>query len=150
MSCLTSRLRRLAVVLSVAVLSSGGANAQEPLGATARISSRPITQPGVDSGKVFVSIKINGIPEIGLRSLTREQVVLVDAFGRRYTPFGYAIRASRTETKTLLATYLTPPAERLADREYLFLVAQGLNVFEVRVANLNPLRVVALPSRPSR
>ena len=146
----TRLLTLVALVLTTALLPSGSVSAQGPLVATARMSSSPMTRAGVDSGKLIVALKISGIPEIALRYLRLDQIVLVDAFGRAYTPRGVAISARGVEPKPLLAALSPPPAERLADRQYMFLVAPGLNTFEVRVANLNPVRVVASVTGPSR
>ena len=144
MSSVSFRLLGLAsLVFTTASLPLKSVNAQGPLAVTARMSPSPSTRAGADSGKHFVSLKISGIPEIGLRALRLDQVVLVDAFGRSYTPIGVAVEARSTEPKNLLVTYTTPPMERIADRQYLYMVAPGLNAFEVRVANLKPIRVVA-------
>ena len=151
MSNVSTRLLTLvALVVTTALLPSGSVSAQGPLVATARMSSSPMTRTGVDSGKLMVALKISGIPEIGLRYLRLDQIVLVDAFGRAYTPLGVGISARGAESKPLLTAWSAPQAERLADRQYLFLVAPGLNTFEVRVANLKPVRVVASVTGPSR
>ena len=136
-------LQRVALGISiVALLPSGSLSAQEPLIATARMSLRPLTRPGADSGKFVVSVKISGIPEFGLRALGPGDLVLVDGLGRRYTPFGYSVNAEGIRPKGLLAAFTTPSAEKLGDRHYLFFVSPGLMTFELRVAGLKPVRIV--------
>jgi hypothetical protein len=106
-------------MLCVAAPLSGVLPAQEVFGATARISARPLTS-GVDSGKVILAVTMTGIPETGLRALSREKVVVVDERGRSYTYVGIATGRSTPPATSLVATYLEPAPENLADRQYLF------------------------------
>jgi hypothetical protein len=143
-------LQRVALGISIAaLLPLRSLGAQEALVVTARMSSRPLTQLGADSGKFMVSVRISGIPEFGLRTLGAGQIVLVDGLGRRYTPIGYTVSADRIQPKGLLAAFTPPPAERSDDRQYLFVVSPGLMTFELRVAGLKPVRMVPTitPSR---
>jgi hypothetical protein len=130
------------VMVTTALLPAARLGAQETLVATARMVSRPLTRPGADSGKFMVSVKISGIPEVGLRTLGPGQVVLVDGLGRTYTPSAFTVSVGATQPQTLLAAYMTPPADRLADRHYIFFVAPGLMTFEIRVAGLKSVRIV--------
>jgi len=140
-------LFQCAVMLCLAAPLNGVLPAQEGFGATARISARPLTS-GVDSGKVILAVKITGIPEIGLRGLSGEKVVVVDELGRRYTLFGIATGRSRKPATSLVVTYLQPPPENLADRQYLFLVAPGSRTYELQVGTLKPIRVTPLVEVP--
>jgi hypothetical protein len=117
--------------------------AQEVFGATARISARPLTS-GVDSGKVILAVKMTGIPETGLRALSREKVVVVDERGRSYTYVGIVTGRSTPPATSLAATYLQPAPENHADRHYLFFVAPGSRTYELQVGTLKPIRVTPL------
>ena len=134
------------VMLCVAAPLNGVLLAQEGFGATARISARPLTS-GVDSGKVILAVKITGIPETGLRGLSREKVVVLDELGKRYTFSGIASGRSSTPTTSLVAMYLPAP-ENLADRQYLFFVMPGSRTFELHVGTLKPIRVTPLVEVP--
>jgi hypothetical protein len=135
-------LQGVALGISIAaLLSTRSVSAQDTLVATARMSARPFTRPGADSGKFIVSVRISGIPEFGLRTLSTVQIVLVDGLGGRYTPFGYSVKPGMQRVG-LLAALTAPQAERLVDREYIFFVAPGLMTFELRIAGLKPVRVV--------
>ena len=117
--------------------------AQEAVVATARLSAFPSTRAGVDSGKFFLSLKLKGIPEVALRGISLDQIVLVDQEGRAYTPSLYTIPTTALERKSFLAGYLAQANERLADRQYMFMVAPGSQTFELRVANMKPVSVAA-------
>jgi hypothetical protein len=136
-------LFQCAVMLCVAAPLKGVLPAQEAFGATARISARPLPS-GVDSGKVILAVKMTGIPETGLRFLSREKVVVVDERGRSYTYVGIATGRSTAPATSLVATYLQPAPENLADRQYLFFVAPGSRTFELQVGTLKPIRVTPL------
>lgn len=136
-------LQRIALGISIAaLLPTERLSAQEPVVASARISPRPVTRPGADSGKFLVSVRIGGVPDIGLRTLGPGQIVLVDGLGGRYTPFGYSLGPRAAQPKSWLAAFTTPSAERFGDHEYLFLVRPGLMAFEVRIEGLKPVHVV--------
>jgi len=126
---------------TVASLPSGALNAQQTLVATARMSPRTLTA-GPDSGKSFLSIQLSGIPEIALRTLKLDQLLLVDSAGRAYTPSGIGYRYVRTEQTSPVAAYLGT-AKNTGKPEYWFLVAPGSRTFELRVAGLKPVRVSA-------
>jgi|SRR5688572_4654645 hypothetical protein len=139
----TRRLTQAALVLgTLALLPSGAVSAQGPLVATARLSSRPM-RIGADSGKFLVSLKISGIPEVALRALRPDDILLVDEAGRAYTPSAVSVEFRGKEQETFLTLYTRSTSERLADRQYLFMVPPGSRSFELRVANLKPVRVDA-------
>jgi len=126
---------------TVALLPSGALNAQQTLVATARMSPRAL-KTGPDSGKYLLSLQISGIPEVALRSLKHDQLLLVDSAGRAYTPSGVGYRTVRTEQTSPVAAYLGT-SKNTAKPEYWFLVAPGSRTFELRVAGLKPVRVSA-------
>ena len=136
-------LSQCAVMLCFAAPLNGVLPAQEVFGATARISARPLTS-GVDSGKVILAVKMTGIPETGLRALSREKVVVVDERGRSYTYVGIVTGRSTPPATSLVATYLQSAPENLADRHYLFFVAPGSRTYELQVGTLKPIRVTPL------
>src|SRR5262245_7199856 len=93
-------VQQVALGISIAAsFPSGSLSAQQTLVVTGRLSSRPLTRPGADSGKFLVSVTISGIPEIALRTLGPGQIVLVDGLGGRYTPIGYSFSAEGTQPK---------------------------------------------------
>jgi hypothetical protein len=79
-------------------------NAQQPIiVVSARMSSHPIARPGPDSGKFLLALKISGIPEVGLRGLKPDQLMVVDAEGRAYNAFGSGYSVSDKTPASILA-----------------------------------------------
>lgn len=144
----THLLFECAFMLSIATPVIGVLPAQEGFRAAARIALRPLTRSGPDSGKVMLSVKVSGIPEVALRAfLSRDKVVVVDELGRSYTAFGYAIAGPPKPAASLVAAYLQPPAENLADRQYIFIVAPS-RTYELRFSTLKPVRITPVVAFP--
>lgn len=141
-------LFRSALLIGASPVLTTVLEAQQPFGATARISSRVLTVIGADSGKVMLALKLSGIPEIGLRNLKREQVVLVDDRGRSYTPSMMAVGSPVARPTSLLAAYMQPPQENLADRQYIFFVPPGSRTFELRVGTMKPVSITPVIGFP--
>ena len=115
--------------------------AQAPVEAAARVSLRPVTNAGVDSGQVFLSLTITGESEFAQAPVRLDQLVLRDEQGRRYAPLGVAQRARGTASFLLPVANVGAASEVVAEREYLFLVPAGRQRYELLLPRVQPVSV---------
>ena len=141
-------LQRVALVVSTAVIIPFGSVGAQGLVVTARMNPRPLTHPGADSGKFMVIVRFNGMPEIGLRAIALNPIVLVDGLGRSYTPVAYVGGVGGTQPRDVFAAYTSANAERFRDRQYIYFVSPGLMTFEIRIAGLKPVRITPTLTTP--
>jgi hypothetical protein len=124
--------RCLQGLMLAAVLSHPGLlAAQEPVVSYALL--KPHWRPAAaDSGKMFLILKIEGVPEERLRTLKHTDVVIADSENRTYRAEAVAIPARDGQVSAIVA-----------DRCYLFTVPSGNTIFELRLPNFAPVRFTA-------
>jgi len=148
-TCTRLVIQTAIALCTAASLPSVSLSAQQTLAATARISPRPNTRPGADSGKYFLSLEISGIPEVASRALNLDQILLIDEAGRAYTPSGIGWRPIGKDQASRVAAHLGT-AYDTSRPMYLFVVASGSRTFELRLAGLKPVRVTPSVVGPAR